>query len=138
MNSLSLRFEPEPHETIGRLFLHVGAAPFNGEGFFWAQPGSLADFEKALTAYPIPADQPAQVRFGYDHCEGNDLIIGIEIAPIDAIGHLRVSVEVADLYEPEKRLRAAFQATYAEVDAFRAELGPLLNGQDAKATLLAR
>jgi hypothetical protein len=138
MNSLSLRFEPEPHDTVGRLFIHVGAASFKGDGFFWAEPHGLEEFAQALAAYPIPADQPAEVRFGYNDCEGDDLIIGIAIAPVDAIGHLRVSVEVADLYQPDNRLSVAFQSTYSEVDTFRNALGPLLDGQEAKATLLAR
>lgn len=138
MDSLSLRFKPDPCDTVGRLFLHVGTASYKGEGFFWAQADGLADFAKAIAAYPISADQPAEVRFGYDQCEGEDLIIRIEIAPVDAIGHLRVRVEVADLNEPDNRLKVAFQTTYSEIDAFRVALGPLLNGQDAKATLLAR
>lgn len=138
MNSLSLRFEPDPEDTVGRLFLHVGAGSFKGAGFHWAQPSDLDAFATALSAFPIPAQQPAVLQLGYNDCEGDDLILGVEITPADGSGHLRVRVEVADMYEQRDRLRVSFQTTYSEVDIFRSSLEHVARKGEGKATLLAR
>jgi hypothetical protein len=138
MNSLSLRFEPDPEDSVGQLFLHVGTASFKGAGFHWVQPDDLVPFATALATYPISADQPAILRLGYDDCRGDDLILGVHIAPAHGRGHLRVKVEVADLYERDDRLRVSFVTNYSEVDLFRSSLEQISKSGHGKATLLAR
>lgn len=137
MNSLSLRFEPDPEDTVGRLILHVATASFEGSGFQWAQPSDLDTFVTGLSAYPITAEQPAVLHLGYGASEGDDMILGVKIAPANGSGHLLVRVEIADLYEQD-RLCTSFVTTYAEVDIFRRSVELISQRGEGEATLLAR
>lgn len=138
MNSLSLRFEPDPHDCVGRLFVHVGTGSFSGSGVFWAQAQDLEEFATQLGRYPLSQDDLPTIRWGYNACEAEDLLLFVQVTPFDRVGGLRVAVELADLYDPQNRVRTSFKTTYSDIDRFRAALAPLVRGEEAKATLLGR
>ena len=138
MNSLSLRFEPDPHDCVGRLFVHVGTGSFSGSRFFWAQAQDLEEFATQLGSYPLSPDDLPTIRWGYNAAEGEDLLLFIQLSPSDRVGGVRVAVELAHPYEPENRVRTSFETTYSDIDRFRTALPPLVRGEEAKATLLGR
>jgi len=138
VDSLTLNYEPDAEDCVGQLFVRVRTASFSGYGFIWAQPEDVQEFAAKLEAYPIDADDPPMLRWGFDDCHGENLILDIKITPADGVGNLLVAVELADMYEPQERVRTSFRTTYSDLQAFREALPPIMRGEEARATLLGR
>jgi len=120
MNRLTLRYKYDAsyldpklnRDDFGRLSIAVETERFAGSGGFWVQWQDVREFGEALATFPIEADTPIAVQWGYDMQEGNDLTLSIVIAPLNRTGDLAVRVEIADDHEPAQRVRACFVTNY--------------------------
>jgi hypothetical protein len=143
MSKLTLRyrydtsfFDPkQPRDDFGWLTVGVQTDRFSGDGGFWVQWQDVKEFGEALDVFPLPADRPIAVQWGFDMQEGDDLRLRIEIAPVNKRGDLAVRFEVADYNEPHNRTRGCFSTNYPELDAFRARIAELMDREADEATL---
>ncbi|KPF48238.1 hypothetical protein IP65_20695 [Novosphingobium sp. AAP1] len=128
----------KPRDDFGRLSVAVETERFSGEGGFWVQWQDVKEFGEALDAFPITAEKPIAVQWGFNMQEGDDLVLRLEIAPANRRGDLLVRFEIADDYEPQNRVRGRFLTNYPDLDAFRAGIKLLMSGEAAEAVLVGR
>lgn len=146
MSKLILRYEydssffdpKKPRDDFGWLTVEVQAGRFSGAGGFWVQWQDVKEFGEALNLFPIEADRPITVQWGFDMHEGDDLRLRIEIAPANNRGDLNVQFVVADYHEPANRRRGSFTTNYPDIHAFRADIGRLMDREANEATLHGR
>jgi hypothetical protein len=62
-------------------------------------------------------------------------MIALEVKPADKRGTLLVSVEVADDFEPQNRVRTGFRTHYPQLAQFRAELLSVMRRERDEAEL---
>ncbi len=135
MSSLKVSYEHSADDDFGRLRLAVETPDFAGRGGFWVQWQDVEEFADTLSTYPLSADHPPTAQWGFNNHEGDDLIIRLEVKPIDGRGTLSVSVEIADDFEPRRRVRAAFNTHYPQVEKFREGLVGVMRREVAEAVL---
>jgi hypothetical protein len=135
---LTLRYEftNDPTDDFGWLSVEVAGDGFAGCGGFWVQWQDVARFGESLSTYPIPANEPLKVQWGFDMQEGEDLRLSIEVGPANATGDLSVQVEVADYNNPKQRVRTSFQTNYPELEAFRVSIARLIDRTASDASLV--
>ena len=122
-------------DDFGRLRFVVETEDFAGRGGFWVQWQDVEEFAAALEDYPLSKDAPPMARWGFEDVQGNNLILGLAIRPIDARGTLGVSVEIADELEPKNRVRVELKTHYPQVAAFRERLFKIMRREADEATL---
>lgn len=123
---------PDP---FGYFTMAVSTDHFSGRGGFWVQWQDVKEFGESLATYPIDPANPLTAQWGFDLQKGDDLILRVEINPVDVRGNLRVKVEIADQHEPYMRIRASFQTNYPELDAFRVSIEQLMARKLTRAVL---
>lgn len=129
-------FDPKKaQDDFGRLSVAVETERFSGKGGFWVQWQDVKEFGEALDVFPITAEKPVSVQWGFNMQEGDDLILRFQIAPTNTRGDLVVRFEIADDYEPQNRVRGWFLTNYPDLDAFRVGIALLMNGEVAEAVL---
>jgi hypothetical protein len=133
MSSLKVRYDPDPDDDVGQLWLSVTTDRFSGTGFFWSYREGVRELADKLCEYPLP--NAATATWGYDDIKGDNVILNIQVAPVNMKGDLVAEVQIADLYDQGQRVIAAFSTTYAEVDVFRQQLTALANGRADDAEL---
>ena len=140
IGKLTLRYEftNDPADDFGWLALEVVGDGFAGRGGFWVQWQDIAEFGESLSTYPIPADAPLKVQWGFEMQEGEDLRLSIEVGPANATGDLYVQGEVADYNNPKQRVRTSFLTNYPELEAFRVSIAKLMNRTANEASLSGR
>ncbi len=129
MSSLTLRFEPDPADDVGKLWMTVQTDRFTGTGFYWSYRDGMTRFAEKLAAYPL--SEPAAEAWA----EADNVILAVQIMPVGNLGDLVAQVEVADLYEVRQRLTATFATSYVEVAAFKQQLDALAEGRTDQALL---
>jgi hypothetical protein len=111
MSRLQITYSPaDPYEGWIDLKL-IGE--FSGSGGFSGEPVAFAAFAQALSAYPIGEDNPA--RFAEQE-------VVIELAPVDAVGHLRLTFELGYPILWGPYLRISFPTEYSRVGALQEAL----------------
>jgi hypothetical protein len=138
MTRLTLRYQYDETDDFGRLEVEVRTNKFSGKGGFWVQWQDVKELGERLSAYPIPPDAPLAASWGYNMHEGDDLIVGIQIAPENSTGDLRVRVDLADEHEQSQRLRTSFITTYPDLEAFQIGIAALMERRSDEATLAGR
>lgn len=146
MNKLVLQYKYDssffdPKQTtddFGRLSVSVETDRFSGNGGFWVQWQDVKEFGEVLSAYPIAAEQPIIVQWGYEMQKGDDLILRIEIASANKRGDLVVRFEVADDFEPKNRVSGEFLTNYPDLHAFSSDIMRLMNSEATEAILNGR
>lgn len=144
MSRLALRYEYDPsysdpslgRDDFGRLSVAVETDRFSGRGGFWVQWQDVVKFGESLSIYPISAEKPLVVQWGYASLEGEDVIIRIEIGPKDNLGELIARVEIADDHDASKRVRTSFRTGYPALEMFQRDIAALMAGDSEVATLL--
>src|SRR6185369_3750322 len=96
MTALTLSYQTDPADSISLLHARVETPRFSGQGGSWAAKDEIEAFARGLKAYPLPAEPPLSLRFGFNRGLGEDLLFGLTIRPADALGNLLVTVEIAD------------------------------------------
>lgn len=139
MNQLILRydFDPDPNDDFGWLGVEVTTERFSGRGGFWVQWQDVGEFGQSLRTYPITAEAPVLGAWGYEPWEGDALIVRIEVAPANATGDLKISVEVADNHEKSERVRTSFRTNYPQLEAFSDSIEKLMKREANEAVLLS-
>ncbi|MBB5713106.1 hypothetical protein [Sphingomonas xinjiangensis] len=122
-------------DDFGRLDLQVVTEDRSGRGGFWVQWQDVKEFCGTLGTYPIDATQPLSAEWGYTEDEVYHQVLSITIAPVDALGHLRVRVTIADEHDPIDCVKTSFQATYADLTSLQVQLVALMAGDSEEATL---
>lgn len=143
MNRLALRYQYDAsyfdpgstRDDFGWLYVLASNDRFQGCGGFWVQWQDVREFGEALATFPIGTDAPVVAQWGYNHQQGDDLIIKIEIAPADRRGNLRVGFTIADQHDPQNRVRSSFLTNYPEVDIFRTQIIRLMDRELDEAVL---
>ena len=132
-------FDPkQSRDDFGRLSVAVETERFSGKGGFWVQWQDVRKFGEALDKFPITAEKPITVQWGFNMQEGDDLILRFEIAPANKRGDLVVRFEVADDYQPQYRVRGWFLTNYPDLEAFRTAIASLMTGEAAEAVLIGQ
>jgi len=135
MSTLTLRYSRDPNDDFARLFVSVETANFSATVSFWVQWQDIEDLGSSLKAYPIAPDASITASWGFEQGIGDDLIIGLSIAPFNVRGTLLVGVELADQYDRAQRLKASFKSDYANLDSFGRALRRMLKGDFEEAVL---
>ena len=135
MSILKVSYQHSNDDDFGRLRLIVETPDFAGSGGFWVQWQDVEEFAETLKTYPLSADAPPAAKWGFNTCEGDDLIIELEVKPIDRRGTLRVSVEIADDFEPKRRLRTIFNTHYPQMEEFHDALVRVMRREAEEAVL---
>ena len=95
MSRLIFRYDFDAAE--GWLEVAVTSAKFSGHGGFWVHERDVREFGEKLSTYPIRPETPLSAAWGYEMLEGDDLVVGVEIAPANTRGDLLVRVELAEI-----------------------------------------
>lgn len=135
MSSLTVTYEHSLDDDFGRLRLALETRDFTGRGGFWVQWQDVEEFAESLSVYPLPSANPPRAQWGFEKLEGDDLIIGLELKPADTRGTLLVSVELADDFEPRRRVRSDFTTHYPQLEAFQQALMKLMRREAQEAVL---
>ncbi|WEZ82189.1 hypothetical protein P6U16_13490 [Rhizobium sp. 32-5/1] len=143
MSELVFKFEYSPadpdkdaiRDDFGRLTLSVTTEHFAGNGGFWVQWQDIVEFADRLTTFPIALESPISAQWGFRYLEGDDLILGVRIAPANSTGGLLVSVDIADDRRHGDRLKTSFLTNYADVETFRRSLLNLMDRKIDQAVL---
>lgn len=135
MTFLRFRFDSDPNDDVGQLWLHVRTHLYSGAAFFWSDRHGLGELAKELGEYPFA--KPIRWERGYDEAQANDAVLRVRIEPLDSVGHLMAYGEIADLYDPEVRLSAKLPTTYSAIADFQRQLTALAEGSADEAELRA-
>lgn len=138
MDSLTLRYEYDrtpPIDDFGWLAAKVETEAYFGSAGMWVQWQDVAEFAENLKQYPILPQAPVMGKWGFNMLEGDDLILSIEVVPINKAGDLAVRVELADHLVRDHRLRTSFVTAYAELGSFASELSAVMAKSADKAVL---
>jgi len=138
MSDLTFRYRFDDADDFGWLDVAVATDKFSGRGGFWVQWQDVREFGEKLVAYPIEPDAPVSAAWGYEMLEGDDLVVGLEIAPANATGDLRVQVELADYTEKSERVRTSFVTNYPDLEQFRKAIASLMDRKADEAILSGR
>lgn len=141
---LTLRYDYDPsffnkdafRDDFGKLTMSVTTERFSGHGSFWVQWQDVAEFGNSLATFPIGPDAPLGAKWGILDGQGDNLALGVTIAPANSTGDLRVTVEIGEHGSRNgDRLRTSFLANYPDIDRFRRSLAQLMDGTIERAVL---
>ncbi len=135
MSELVIRYESDPNDEVGRLWLELKAESFSGTAFFWSNLTELPSIIAKLRCYPL--GDPAKWTWGYNDIEGADIVLALAIAQDGHAGQLMVTVEMADLYDLSRRLTTKLQTDYNALDELRAGLELMVAQRAGQASLPA-
>ena len=133
MAKLTIRYEPDPDDEVGKLWLDVEGTRFSGEAFFWSNLSEMPEIIAALKHYPL--NQTLRWTWGYNSSEGDDLVLSFSVTPVGCTGSLYASVELADLYDLANRLTTKLKTDYASVETLCAELAEMVSQRGGDAVL---
>jgi len=71
MSTVRLRYEADPADDVGKLWMTVQTGNFAGEGYFWSYRDGLRQLADELNKYPLGG--PAEATWGYDDIKGKKL-----------------------------------------------------------------
>jgi len=125
----------QTRDDFGRLSVTVATDSFSGRGGFWVQWQDVKEFGNALGTFPITAEHPVVVEWGFNMLEGDDLILRVEIKPANSRGDLAVGFVVSDDHHPECRVRGWFLTNYPDLEAFQHSIARLMNRDVEEAIL---
>ncbi|QYE35398.1 hypothetical protein KZX46_05295 [Polymorphobacter sp. PAMC 29334] len=133
MASLIIRYEPDPEDEVGKLWFDFRADRFSGSAFFWSTLFEFPEIISKLQCYPL--GDPIKWTWGYDECEGTNLVLGLSLMQVDHAGKLRATVEIADLYDTSRRLTTKFETEYHALDILRGGLNLVVSQRAGEALL---
>ncbi len=110
----------------------------SGVGGFWVQWQDVKEFGEKLSAYPIDPNAPLTEHWGYSENGEYEKVLGVEIAPADPRGGLKVRVEIVDQDDPTDCVKTSFQTNYPDLAAFQLEIAQLMAGEIEEARLSGR
>jgi len=144
MDVLQLRFEPED-EWHGKLVATCSVNGYSGHGAAWFGTERIRDFCTALESFPLSADALPSLAGGFwsdrDPAELDQVHLGIDLAPHNTRGQLRVTVRMAtEVWNSEEQdllcqATMRFLTSYADVGLFAGALRDLVGGDSTQATL---
>ena len=133
MSSLRVRYDPDPNDDIGQLWLSLNTDRFAGAGYFWSYREGVRELADKLRDYPL--SDTVIVTWGFDDAKASNEILSVRIEQVNRKGDLVATVRIADLYDLDQRLTASFSTTYSELETFRVQLIALAEGQANEAML---
>lgn len=83
----------------------VRCGQFAGRGHAWFSRSTISEFAGLASQFPLPADEPPELRGGYYGSHGARLAderLGIDIREIDEVGHIGVRVRLAAESDPRR------------------------------------
>lgn len=132
---LRIRYVPED-DWHGELVVCAEAAGFRGEASAWVVREQIDRFCRGLAGHPLRTDDPPLLEGG-TVVDGRiaDAWVRIGVAPLDQVGNLLVTTELATPADPgpRQKLTVQFVTTYAQTDRFAAAMMALLSGGDEAA-----
>ncbi|MCW1988099.1 UNVERIFIED_ORG: hypothetical protein M2348_003884 [Sphingomonas sp. R1F5B] len=145
MGTLHLRFERED-EFHGQLFATVSSMGFAGAAAAWFATAELYRFSQACSAYPLNGEALPHIAGGFlsrepGTSEPEQVHLGIDVAPHDLQGNLRVTVRLAtEVLRTEKsdlgcNVTVRFVTTYSEMGPFASAMLALVEGEVKEAVL---
>jgi hypothetical protein len=145
-DKLLFRFLNEDDGT-GKLHVRAHCNGFSGDGSAWFSTEDLKEFASALTAFPIPEENPPAIRSGFYRKDNSGEIeqehLSLRVYPIDRTGHLGVQVRIATEVWPQTRpesqhfVQLEILTTYEPLKRFRSQLKSLVDGAIKEAVLEA-
>lgn len=108
---------------IGTAELSIEVDGYSARATGYAQEVALVEFATELAAYPLPA---AATSLSLGDCR-------VDIAPIDAMGHLRLTGHLSDRHQTAT---LSFSAEYASLERFRTAIALVSEAGRCDATLV--
>ncbi len=136
MATLTIRYEPDPNDEVGKLWFDIEGARFSGAAFFWSNLSEVPDIVAALSQYPL--NEPVSWNWGYNSSEGADRVLSFSVTQTGRTGLLEAVIELADLYDLSNRLTTKLKIDYASVEALCAELVAMGDQRGGQAVLNGR
>ncbi len=136
MAKLTIRYEPDPDDEVGKLWFEIEGARFSGTAFFWSNLSEVPDIVTALAHYPL--NEPASWKWGYNSAEGADRVLSFGVTQTDRSGSLEAIVEIADLYDCSNRLTTKLMIDYSSVATLCTELVAMAAQRKGEAVLNGR
>jgi hypothetical protein len=145
---LELRFDPGTDGT-GELFANVRRNEFAGAGSAWFHVNEVETFGRSLAStFPIPPNTEICLKGGYWKAgahppELEDVLVGIKVYPVGAMGTIGVRVEVTDgCFEGQRQesratLSLELLTDYESIKAFGESTAQLVHRPDITARLIA-
>ena len=142
MDVLRVTFRPDD-EWLGELKVSASSGGFSGVGEAWFSKDDLADFSRAIIAFPLPADAPPTISGGLG---GNDKsppqkLVTLAFEPHNRVGAVRATVhlETANWDGENRALHSETTirliVTYGDLGRFGPALLDLMEGRIAEAVL---
>jgi hypothetical protein len=136
MAKLTIRYEPDHEDDVGKLWFDIEGARFSGAAFFWSNLSEMRDIVAELGRYPLKG--PSSWNWSYNSLEGADRVLSFGIMQTDRAGSLEAIIELADLYDLSHRLTAKIKVDYASVQTLSAELAAMAAQRKGEAVLNGR
>jgi hypothetical protein len=141
---LSLRFMDDGDGT-GELMAQASSNGFCGEGSARFSTERLLEFAEAITAFPIPKDNPPHIAGGFFEKDGSGELaqehLALKVYPVNRRGHLGVQVRIATAlwngHRPESRhaVKLEIITNYEPMVQFSRDLKALVEGQSREVIL---
>ena len=130
MNHLKLDYDQDdPPNAMGGLDIFLEAHEVRGAAWSYTSEADLQSFADAVSAYPLIEPHPRLTM----------LDIEIGLAPLDSLGHLRVTVELSATKGPdqlEQHARLQFDTDYASAATFSKAQRAVISNGSGTATLI--
>lgn len=133
MAKLTIRFEPDADDEVGRLWFDIEGARFSGTAFFWSNLSEIPEIVAALRHYPL--NEPVRQTWGYNSSEGDDLVLSFSVIPAGRAGSLYAKVKLADIHDRENRLTTKLTTDYASIERLCVELTAMVAQRQGEAVL---
>ena len=131
-------------DGTGALNAEARSGAFAGRGQAWFDIQRIADFGRALDAYPIPDDGQPTLQGGYWHNDGSGIKqehVFVSVAPVGKRGtlavHVRLARASADLSASSDRIELVLLANYGSIQRFAQDVQRLAKNEVKEAVLEA-
>lgn len=133
MATLTIRYEPDPDDEVGKLWFDIEGARFSGVAFFWSNLSEVPEIVAALNQYPLNGS--ASWNWGFRSAEGADRVLSLSVMQTNRTGSLEVTVELADLDDRSNRLMTKLKTDYASLGTLCTELEAMAARREGEAVL---
>jgi hypothetical protein len=133
---LKLAFRDD-NDGTGKLLVEAQASGFAGRGGAYFDTTRLAGFARTIGEFPLPDAQRCCLASGFASQEH----VGIDLYPIDQLGHIGVQVRLATEVWPNTRVKSRkavvleLITTYQALADFSRDFDALLQGRVSYALL---
>tara|TARA_A100001391_G_C5050246_1_gene273242 strand:- start:807 stop:1220 length:414 start_codon:yes stop_codon:yes gene_type:complete len=132
-STLLIRYEPDPHDEVGRLWFNVKTSQFEGTAFFWSNLSEMAELIDRFGEYPLT--EKVTEMWGFDDAQGEDVVLSLALMPSGPTGGIEVTVVVADQFDLDQRLTTKLKTDYSKLQELLRDLKAMSEHRAGEALL---